>query len=244
MRLLLPGLVVASFVSLVACTVQNSPGTGGASSSSSGAPSGSSSGGSSGTPSADGGGTNTSSSGGSSGSPSGTANGGKVDVDGTCSAFQACGGNPQGTYDYTGGCIEDVFAGARGACSELDTSKAEVTVKGTIEFAGNALKRNVTLAIGGHIVFPSTCTSGVPCSAIENELKNGFDSVTCVGTAECDCTISKTESDSDATTYTIQGSLVTTADGDQYSICEKGADLSYSGKSVDSEQGSFTLKKR
>lgn len=241
MRLLLPGLVVASFVSLVACTVQNSPGTGGASSSSSG---GSSSGGSSGAPSADGGGTTSSSSGGSSGSSGGNPSGGPVKIDGTCSAFQACGGNPQGTYDYTGGCIEDVFAGARGACSALDTSKAEVNVKGSIEFTGNALKRNVTVTIGGHIVFPSTCTSGIPCSAIENELKNGFDSVTCTGSTACDCTISKTESDTDATTYTIQGSLVTTADGDEYSICEKGADLSYSGKSVDSEQGSFTLKKR
>ena len=110
MRLLLPGLVVASFVSLVACTVQNSPGTGGASSSSSG---GSSSGGSSGAPSADGGGTTSSSSGGSSGSSGGNPSGGPVKIDGTCSAFQACGGNPQGTYDYTGGCIEDVFAGAR-----------------------------------------------------------------------------------------------------------------------------------
>lgn len=241
MRLLLPGLVVASFVSLslVACTVQNSPGTGGASSSSSGG----SSSGSSGTPTADGGG---SSNGGSSSGSSGNlqSNGGPVDIDGTCSAFAACGGNPQGTYDYTGGCIEDVFAAARSACSNLDTSKAEVTVKGSIEFAGNALKRNATVTISGHIVFPESCTSGIPCSAIENELKNGFDSASCTGSSACDCTISKIEADTDATTYTIQGSLVTTADNDEYSICEKGADLSYSGKSAGSEQGTFTLKKR
>lgn len=243
MRLLLPGIVVASFVSLVACTVQNSPAPGGASSGAS------SSGASSNTANADGGGASSSSggsSGGGSSSGSTTTNPpaeAAVDIDGTCSPFTTCGGNPQGTYDYTGGCIEDVFAAARGACPTLDTSKAVVKVKGSIEFAGNALKRDVTVTIGGSITLPAACAAG-QCAAIESELKGAFDSVSCTGSSSCDCTISKTEAETDATTYTIQGSVVTTADGDEYSICEAGADLSYSGKSAGSEEGTFTLKKR
>ena len=198
MRLLLPGIVVASFVSLVACTVQNSPAPGGASSGAS------SSGASSNTANADGGGASSSSggsSGGGSSSGSTTTNPpaeAAVDIDGTCSPFTTCGGNPQGTYDYTG---------------------------------------------GGSITLPAACAAG-QCAAIESELKGAFDSVSCTGSSSCDCTISKTEVETDATTYTIQGSVVTTADGDEYSICEAGADLSYSGKSAGSEEGTFTLKKR
>lgn len=240
MRRLLVAVILGSFASLVACTVENSPGpgsSGGASSSSGG-----SSGGSSGTASADGGGAS-SSSGGSSGSTGAPLGEAPVDIDGTCSAFQACGGDPQGTFDYTGGCIEDVFAGARGACPALDTSKAIVKVKGSIAFNGNALTRDVTVTISGSLTLPESCTAG-QCAAIEAELKSAFDSVSCTGSSSCICTISNTESEKDATTYTIQGSLVTTADGDEYSICEKSADLSYSGKSAGSEQGTFTLKKR
>lgn len=236
-------LAVAGFVvvSLAACTVNNAPGPGNGSSggSSSTDPSSSPDGGSSqsnGTQNQTGGG-------GSSSTPATSQTAAEVDVDGTCSAWVACGGNPQGTFDYTGGCIEDVFAGARDACPALDTTKAKVTVKGSVTFAGNALTRDVTVTIGGALTFPQSCTFG-QCAMIENELKSAFDSVSCTGSSDCTCTVSKIENEKDATTYTIQGSLVTTADGDEYSICEKGADLSYSGKSAGAEQGTFTLKKR
>jgi hypothetical protein len=235
MRRLLLAVVVGSFASLVACTIQNPPPDNGGSSSGGTTSSGGSS---PSTPSNPEGGTTQNN---EVPAPSQTA--AEVDIDGSCSAFAACGGNPQGTYDYTGGCIEDVFAGARGACPALDTTKATVKVKGSITFAGNALTRDVTVMIGGSLTLPESCTAG-QCAAIEAELKNAFDSVSCTGTGACTCTISNTENEKDATTYTIQGSLVTTADGDQYSICEKSADLSYSGKSVGSEQGTFTLKKR
>jgi hypothetical protein len=245
MRRLLLALVIGSFASVVACTIENSPGDGSPSSSSGG----SSSGGTSGDPQNSSGGA-TSGSSGSTGSSSGStsnpppsSNAAEVDIDGTCSAFTACGGDPQGTYDYTGGCIEDVFAAARNACPALDTTNATVNVKGSIYFTGNALSRDVTVTIGGALTFPQSCTLGM-CSTLEAQLKGAFDSVSCTGSSACTCTVSKTEVEKDATTYTIQGSTATTADGDTYSICEKGADLSYSGKSAGSEEGIYTMKKR
>src|SRR5205807_2233691 len=57
-----------------------------------------------------------------------------VDVSGTCSPFMACGGDPQGTYDYTAGCVADVFAAAKAQCPALDTSNTKVTVRGSIYF--------------------------------------------------------------------------------------------------------------
>ena len=95
----------------------------------------------------------------------------------------------------------------------------------------------------GTITLPESCTFG-QCSEVENQLKSAFDSVKCSGSGACTCTISKIEKTDDVTTYTINGSVVRTADGDEYSICENGAQLTYAGASAGSEQGTFSLKKR
>lgn len=241
MRRLLFVVVVSSLASLVACTVRNetdgsSPAAGSSSSSSGGAPSD--------PRDVPDGSTANGSSGGDEPVPPASQTEAVVDIDGTCSAFAACGGVLEGTYDYTGGCVEDVFAGARGACPALDATKAIVKVKGSVTFnGGNVLTRDVTVSIGGSITFPQSCSLG-QCAMIENELKSTFDSVSCSGSTGCTCTISNTEHQKDATTYTVQGSLLTTADGDEYSICVQGLDFTYSGKSNGAEQGTFTLKER
>ncbi len=166
-----------------------------------------------------------------------------IDVDGTCPAFSGCGGNPQGTFDYTGGCIDDVFADARKACPSLDASKVDVSVKGSLYFAGNHVRRSVTLRVSGDLVLPAACTYG-QCAMIEKQLQGSFDSVSCSGSADCTCTISKTDTDSDGTTYVIAGSTLTTAEGEKYEICENGAGLTYAGRSAGTERGTFELKKR
>src|SRR5204863_2273609 len=97
-----------------------------------------------------------------------------IDIDGTCPSFAGCGGSPSGTYDYAAGCIEDVFKQARSACPGLDTSKAKVTVKGSIYFLANAaLHRAGTVTVSGSIKFPQSCSQG-QCAAIEDGLKGSF----------------------------------------------------------------------
>lgn len=226
MRRLLLALVLGSFASVVACSVENNP-------SPAPAPGDPNTGSDPGDPNSP---TDPS-------KPAASTTAAEVDIDGTCTSFSACGGAPQGTYDYTGGCIEDVFAQARNACPALDTSKANVTVKGSIYFAGNALTRDVSVTLSGSITLPQSCTAGM-CSAIETQLKSAFDSVSCSGSSDCTCTISKTDVEKSATTYTVSGNTATTADGETYSICEQGADFKYSGKSAGSEEGVYTLKKR
>lgn len=166
-----------------------------------------------------------------------------IDVGGTCPAFAGCGGAPQGTYDYIGGCIDDVFADARGACPSLDTSKVEVSVKGSLYFTGSAVARSVTLAVRGDVVLPAACSYG-QCAMVESELKKSFDAVSCTGSADCTCTISKTDVDSDATTFTVAGSTLTTAEGETYEICGTAAELAYAGRSAGTERGTFRLKRR
>lgn len=80
--------------------------------------------------------------------------------------------------------------------------------------------------------------------AVEAALKSGFDSVTCTGAAACTCTVKRTDSGSDVTTFAIAGDTLTTAGGDSYAICEQGNTFRYKGKSTASEDGIWELKKR
>jgi hypothetical protein len=148
-----------------------------------------------------------------------------------------------GSYDYTGGCVTDVFAAARQQCPTLDSSQAKVTVTGTLYFAGNALTRRVTSNISGSIKLPMACTAG-QCAQAELALKQGFDTATCTGTSDCTCTVTKVSKTENATTFTTSGNNVTTADGETYQICSNATGFDYSGKSAGSEVGVWNLKKR
>ncbi len=229
---------VFSLVAITACTVTNEGGT-------------SSSGGSSGTTSSSGG---ASSSSGSSDTTTGSSSGdpklsppsttpATVAINGSCPSFTACGGDLQGTFDYTSGCVSDVFAAARQQCPSLDASNAKVTVTGSLYFAGNGLVRKVSSKIEGSIKLPASCTQG-QCALVESALKSGFDSVSCTGTSDCTCTVTKLEANDSSTTFTVSGSVATTADGDTYDFCEKAGSLQYSGKSAGAEEGLWTLNKR
>lgn len=168
----------------------------------------------------------------------------QVEVGAACPAFGACGGTLDGTYDYTGGCLGDLLAPARARCPSLDASKAKVAVRGSLHFSGAALSRNIQSTVSGSVVFPATCTAG-QCAAVESSLvQAGFPGTKCSGSSDCTCTLSRVDTRKDTTTFTTNGTTVTTGDGEAYEICAKGADLAYSGTSAGAEDGTWTLKKR
>ncbi|MBX3260135.1 MAG: hypothetical protein KF782_10635 [Labilithrix sp.] len=166
-----------------------------------------------------------------------------IEVAGSCAPFSACGGSPQGTYDYTSGCVDDVFASAREQCPSLDTTNAKVTAVGSLYFKDGALSRRATVRISGTIVVPAACSAG-RCAALADAYKSAFGSISCTGTADCVCTIESEESANSATTFTVTGNNVTTGDGETYAFCDEGDTLEYSGRSAGSEEGVWTLKRR
>lgn len=240
--------VVVGVLSIVACSgdgasaPSSSSTSSGAASSSSGASSSSS--GESSTSSS---GASTSSSGGSSSGDVPAASTKEVDIqfNAACAAFTPCGNTPSGTYDYTAGCVGDVFAQARANCDALDTSKAKATVKGSIYFlAGGALKRDVTVRVSGTLTFPNSCVFG-QCALAETGLKTQFPNATCAANgANCDCTIDRTETNTAATTFTVVGNTINTADGDTYEHCVAGTSFKYKGNSAGAEGGTWELMRR
>ncbi len=229
MRLLRCAAALGALVSLVvACSSSSST----SSSSSGGSSSGGSASGSSG-----------SSSGSSGADPAASTTAAPVVATMACPTFAPCGGALSGTYDYTGGCVGDVFAATRMACPTLDTSGLKVTVTGSIYFLANsALHRNVKVDIGGSITIPESCAAG-QCAAAQTELQMAGVMATCTGSTSCTCTITKTETSTASTTFTISGNTVTTADGDTYDFCVMGSGLAYKGN-AGSEDGQWQLKQR
>lgn len=118
-------------------------------------------------------------------------------------------------------------------------------MKGSLYFlAGGALERNVTSNVSGTVKFPDSCTGGFGCAAAEIALAKEFPNIKCTGTTQCTCTASRSDTNTAATTYTVTGNTVKTADGDEYEYCVNASTLTYSGKTKEAESGVWQLKKR
>jgi hypothetical protein len=232
-------LTVFALLSIViaACSSTTNNGTGGGSSS------GGTSDGGPVTPGSDGGGGGGGGGDGSTTVPAPSTTEASVDLDGTCPAFTACGGAPQGTYDYTGGCIADALAAVRAQCPTVDASGLKVTVRGSLTFVGDALTRDAVAVTSGTLVLPATCSQG-QCAAVQSALATAFDSASCTGTTACTCTVKRTDTTKNATTFSVAGTTLTTADGDSYAICSAGSSLKYQGKSAGAEDGLWELNRR
>jgi hypothetical protein len=162
-----------------------------------------------------------------------------------CPAFSPCGGAPSGTYDYESGCLGDIFAQLKEACPAIDFSGAKITVAGSLYFMGNALARDVVTKASGDVVVPAQCAQAAGgCPGVEALLKNSFDTVSCTGATACTCTVSRTDTGQSATTFTVSGDKLTTADGESYDFCENAGALEYQGETAGAEDGVWKLKKR
>lgn len=152
-----------------------------------------------------------------------------VDIENACPAFLHCNANPIGTYDYTGGCLDDVFADAKKQCPAMQAVGVKADVAGSITLDGTALAREATAHVSGTLVFPADCTLG-QCAALESALKSELDAVKCTPqSGGCNCEVSKTAKTKDVATYTIDGSTLKTDGGESYDICERNGTLAYYG---------------
>ena len=164
---------------------------------------------------------------------------------GSCVAPAACGGDVQGTWDYSAGCVDDPFAAVKQQCPSATTSDVTGSITGTVNFVGDALYRKAKASFSGTITLPTACTMGAPCSAIQSAMTTAFDSVTCTGTTSCDCKVTSHTDVDDAATFTVSGNTLTTNDGNTYDFCINGSQMTErQTNSNAAEPGNFQLKKR
>ncbi len=164
---------------------------------------------------------------------------------GSCQAAAGCGGDVQGTWDYTGGCIDDPFAAVKQQCPSATTANVQGSIAGTMNFVGAALYRKGKASFSGTITLPAACTMSASCSTIQSAMSSAFDSVTCTGTTSCDCVVKGHTDVDDASTFTTSGNTLTTQGGNTYDYCVKGGQMTERQTDTNAaEPGNFTLQKR
>jgi hypothetical protein len=171
-----------------------------------------------------------------------------VSVEAQCSALTACGGDVEGTWNYTGGCTELDFSSLQAACPGLSVTNTSATVDASVVFAGGNVTRSYTVTGSATVDVPSSCTEVAGgCSGVESAIAGGSTTASCTddGSGGCTCAVGSTASDDSESTYTVEGNQILTGDGNAYAFCVEGGTMSYSHTSGSSpEQGVFTLAMR
>jgi hypothetical protein len=154
--------------------------------------------------------------------------------DGSC-GVAPCGGDVVGTWQASGGCVNDGVLRAQLAsgCPGMSLGSITFNPSGSFTFANSStFTGSLTLSTTVVINFPSSCTGGLTCAELAADLQAdiGADGVaSCTGTSACVCTMSGEDILSGPGTYTINGTtmMVTdsagTSDGGPY--CVQGSTL-------------------
>jgi hypothetical protein len=159
----------------------------------------------------------------------------------TCESFDACGGNPEGTYTAKSVCVDGVeealLAGMPEECSD-SLGDLEVSLKGTVSLETDGTSTmDVVETIDTTVTISAACAeaksgasvtlSDAICTFVSSTLvDSGFTSATCKLSAKscvCDAQI-KTTID-ETTTYEIDGSKLTMEDGTETDFCVSGEQL-------------------
>jgi hypothetical protein len=153
-----------------------------------------------------------------------------------------CGGNVVGTWDYSGGCVDDPFPMVKQFCPTAQVTNATGTIKGSVTFTANQVQRTATATTSATIVLPIECTQGSPCSSFVNYLPKGS---TCTGSGTCSCSVTVNEQVSDSDSYTVNGNDIVTGTGSTYNYCVSGNTMKYEEVGANVKQhGIFELVKR
>jgi hypothetical protein len=171
-----------------------------------------------------------------------------ISIQSSCPAVTACGGDPTGTWDYSSGCGEVNLDQVKQACSGASVSNVTGTVAGRVILEAGNVSRVYDLEYQATISVPMVCAQPAGgCPGVETLIAPGFDTASCAsnGSGGCNCDVSGHDQGAGATTYTVQGNQIVTADGNSYDFCVQGGTMDYRHVSGSSpEAGSFKLTKR
>lgn len=162
-----------------------------------------------------------------------------------CPAFQPCGGNALGTWDYTDGCVQNPFTGLQSACPAVTVTGLTGTARGSITLTATTVTRSATVTTSATVNVPSSCAQPIGgCAVVEKQLTDAGFVAACAGAGDCSCSVSRTEQLDDASAYTASGNTITLASGDKYDYCLGQGTLGYQAQNQTKESGRFDLKKR
>jgi hypothetical protein len=163
----------------------------------------------------------------------------------TCGQVEPCGGDLVGTWDLTGGCVNQTALSASVAsmvngCSGLTVAVSGFMISGSITF--NADMSYSTAGAMESFMFtetlPASCIGGLSCALLSSQLSSmlqanpqpGITFISCTGSSSCACSFdAQVAPTGEAGTYTISGHTVTTmptaASASATDYCVQGTQL-------------------
>jgi hypothetical protein len=165
---------------------------------------------------------------------------------GTCSGtFNACGGDPTGTWNIADICTEnsvasimnEVYGAKASSCGDIVKS-ASLTMTGTVTYSSGTITYNTNTVVAGTLSLSSTCISDLAgstvtvnasvCSALQTSMNSsdGMSGTCSLSGSSCNCSLTESTSDSSSDTYTVSGSTITEDGGDSYDFCVSGNSMS------------------
>lgn len=139
-------------------------------------------------------------------------------------AFQACGGDPTGTWKFQDACLQLPMGSGGGECPGMTQQGDIQFVNLTMEFQGGQLTTSMDKTVATvELNVPKSCLPGVPCSALEQDGQ-----LTCTDTGSaCQCTGTQEEVPQDSpktVAYTVSGGDLS-YEGTTAKFCVQGDEL-------------------
>ena len=170
-----------------------------------------------------------------------------------CPAFTACGGDPKGTWNVTGGCVtEKAFDGAKAQCAGIVESNVKFKARGYVTATATTISRRTEVKFSATLAIPKACKDPVgSCATVGQALIGlaGLETATCTddaGTMGCNCNVSDTINDNNpGDTYTTSGNTLTTGGmpARTYDYCVAGNEIKYKETTAQAVPAIFVLTK-
>lgn len=153
---------------------------------------------------------------------------------GMCPTFAACGGDPKGLWNVTGGCVsEKIFDAAKQQCPNLAVSNVKFQARGNVNATATNIARQLEVKFTAAFAVPPECKNGNPvgttCKDAETALKfAGLATAACKDNAAmgCDCDVTNDLGENTSDPYTVSGNTLT-ANARTFDFCVTGNEIKY-----------------
>jgi hypothetical protein len=153
--------------------------------------------------------------------------------------FNACGGDPTGTWDVMASCIEGNLVSALNAQLGADYSAcgnaytaASVALTGSVTYGAGNYNFDAAMEVVEAFAYTPACVSAISggtalsasvCSQLEQSL-NGTagTTATCTYATNCSCHAIVSQTNTTSGTFTVSGSTITEDSGTSYQFCVSG----------------------
>ena len=157
--------------------------------------------------------------------------------------FNACGGDPTGTWDVVSVCVDGDLVSAFNASMATDYAAcgntftaANLALAGSVTYGAGKYTFDATMAVIESVAYTPACVSALSggatlnasaCSQMQVNLNNeaGTKGTCTYAGTNCSCQATVTRTNTSTGSYTLSGSTITEDSGTSYQFCVSGSTM-------------------